>query len=50
MEAAQDVYQFARIRYSYVILACHSGRVVDVTSSALAEGEEEFVAEKIEAE
>ena len=50
LEAARDVYLFARIRYSYVILACHAGRVVDVTSSVLAEGEEEFEAEKIEAE
>ena len=50
LEAARDVYQFARIRYSYVILACHSGHVVDVTSSVLDEGEEEFEAEKIEAE
>ena len=49
LEAARDVYQFARIHYSYVILACHSGRVVDVTSSVLAEGEQEFEAEKIEA-
>ncbi len=50
LEAARDVYQFARIRYSYVILACHAGRVVDVTSSVLAEGEEKFEAERIEAE
>lgn len=45
LDAASDIYPFVQTRYSYVILACHKGEVVDVTSSVLAEGEQAFAFE-----
>ena len=47
LDAAQQVYLFARIRYSYVILSCMQGKVIDVTSSVLAEDEQAFVPEAL---
>lgn len=47
LEAAREIYLFARIRYSYLILACQGGKVVETTSSVLAAGEQAFAAEEI---
>ena len=46
LDAASDYFAFAQIRYSYVILACHKGEVVDTTSSVLADDAKSFVQEE----